>query len=195
MDVIAAYEENGLRFNLGKGLSVSITYSERMMVLMFMRRKSLVIFALLAIMILVRGTPVNANSPSSMNLSYDFSSQVLTIDVSHSVSDVNSHYIYQVVVEKNSVEVLTRDYTTQNSTSGMSATYNIAAAHGDVLSVTAKCIQSGQITREITVVDPENTDTTPTNGGGDWMNMTVLIAVAVVVIGILAVVFLFLRRR
>ncbi|MGD9396581.1 MAG: hypothetical protein PVJ05_09160 [Candidatus Thorarchaeota archaeon] len=157
------------------------------------RRLTLIFGVLLAIMILFQGTPVTAHSPNSMDLSYDFTSQVLTIEVSHSVSDVNTHYIYQVVVEKNSVEVLTRDYTTQNSTSGMSATYTIAADHGDVLSVTAKCIQSGQLTRQITVVDPENTS--PTNGGGDWMNMTVLISVAIVVIGVLAMIFAFLKRR
>lgn len=157
------------------------------------RRLTLIFSVLFAIMILFQGTPVTAHSPNSMNLTYDFASQVLTVDVSHSVSDVNTHYIYQVVVEKNSVEVLTRDYTTQNSTSGMSATYNIAADHGDVLSVTAKCIQSGQITRQITVVDPTNTN--PTSDGGDWMDMMVLIAAAIVAIGVLAVVFVFLRRR
>ena len=193
-DAIGAYEENGYRHDLGKGLSVTITNAERMMVLM-MRKKILVIFSFLAILILIQGTPVNAHSPNSMNLSYDFASQVLTVEVSHSVSDVNSHYIYQVVIEKNSVEVLTRDYTTQNTTSGMSATYSITAAHGDVLRVTAKCIQSGQITDETTVVDPDNTDTTPANGDGPWMDTTLLLAVAIIVIGVLAVVFAFLRRR
>ena len=166
-----------------------------MMALMMMRRKTVIIFSSLVIMILIQGTPVNAHSPNSMDLSYDYVSQDLTVEVSHSVSDVNSHYIYQVVIEKNSVEVLTRDYSTQNSTSGMSATYSIAAAHGDVLRVTAKCSQSGQITDETTVVDPENTNTTPTNGDGPWMDTTLLIAVAIVVIGVLAVVFAFLRRR
>jgi hypothetical protein len=167
------------------------------LVLMMKREKLLFLMSFLAILILIQASPVAAHPPSSMNLSYDFASQVLTVDVSHSVSDVNSHYIYEVVVEKNSVDVLTRDYTTQNSTSGMSATYNIAADHGDVLSVTAKCSQSGQMTDEVTVVDPENTDTspTPTNGDGPWMDTTLLIAVAVVVIGVVAVVFALIRRR
>lgn len=160
-------------------------------------------FSFLVIMILIQGTPVNAHTPASVTLLYDFSSQVLTVQVSHSVADVNTHYIYQVVVEKNSVVVLTRDYTTQNTTSGMSATYNIPAAHNDVLKATAKCIISGQNSNQITVTDPASTstttttgpDTSPTNGEQAYLDLAMLVAVAIVVIGVVAVVFVFLKRR
>lgn len=156
-------------------------------------KMKLVGFSFLMIMILIQGITVNAHTPASVNLSYDFSSQVLTVQVSHSVADVNTHYIYQVVVEKNSVVILTRDYTTQNTTSGMSATYNIPAAHNDVLRVTAKCIISGQNSNQITVADPASP--TPTNGGQFYLDMIVFIAVAVVAIVVILVVVLFLKRR
>ena len=134
------------------------------MVLMMKRRMTLAIFSFLAMMILIQGTPVNAHTPGPMNLTYDFVSQELTIVVTHDVPDVNSHYIIQVNVERNSVDFLTRDYTSQNTTSQMSAIYSIPAVHGDVLEVTAICSVSGSVTNQITVVDPENTDTIPTIG-------------------------------
>lgn len=156
---------------------------------------TLIVFSFLAIMILVQGTPVNAHTPGPMNLSYDFTSQELTVTVTHDVADVNTHYIIQVIVEKNSVEYLTRDYTSQNTTSGMSAIYSVTAVHGDVLSVRAICSVSGQVTGQTTVVDPANTDTTPTNGGGTPMDLTLIIAVAVVAIGVVLLIFALLRRR
>lgn len=159
------------------------------------RRNTLFILCLISIVVLVQSNPVLANSPSSMDLSYDFTSQELTIDVIHPVADVNTHYIYEVEVSKNSVVVLTRSYTTQNSTSGMSAIYGIAADHGDEFSVIAKCIQSGSITRQVTVVDPENTEPTPTNGTGTPPDMTLLILLAIGIIAVVAVIFTLVRRR
>jgi hypothetical protein len=129
-----------------------------------------------------------------MTLSYDFASQILTVDVVHDTVDVNSHYIQQVVILKNSASYLTRDYTSQNSTAGFTATYSVTAVHGDVISTTAHCIISGSIADDITVIDPAITTTTPPNGGTP-VDMTLIIAVAIVVIGIIAVVFALLRRR
>jgi hypothetical protein len=77
----------------------------------------------------------------------------------------------------------------------MSVTYSIPAVHGNVLSATAKCIQSGEITNQVTVVDPDNTDTTPTNGGETWMEITLFIGIAIVAIGVVAMIFALLRRR
>ncbi len=165
------------------------------MVLMMKRSMSLIVLTILGIMILVQGTPVSAHTPGAMTLSYDFANQELTIVVSHSVTDVNSHYIIQVNIDKNSVDYLTRDYTSQNTTSQMSAIYGVSAVHGDVLSVQAICSVSGSISRQITVVDPDNTETTPTNGGGTPMDTTLLIGVAIVVIGVVAVIFALIRRR
>lgn len=163
---------------------------------MIMKRRMLLFcFSFLVVVILIQGTPVNAHTPSSMNLSYDFASQELTIVVTHNVPDVNSHYIIQVNVEKNSIDFLTRDYTSQNTTSQMSAIYSIPAVHGDLLEVSAICSISGSVTDQITVVDPTNTDTTPTNGDGTPIDMVLIIAVVIVSIGVVMVIFAFLRRR
>lgn len=163
--------------------------------LIMKRRIMLFCFSFLAIMIFIQGTPVNAHTPGPMNLSYDFASQELTIVVTHNVPDVNSHYIIQVNVERNSVDFLTRDYTSQNTTSQMSAIYSIPAVHGDVLEVTAICSVSGSVTNQITVVDPENTDTIPTIGVPPPLDMVLIITVAIVAIGVVMVIFALLRRR
>jgi hypothetical protein len=190
---------------LGKVLSVTITNVERRMVLIMKRRTTMFIFSFLGIFILIQGTPVIAHTPSSMNLSYDFASQVLTVDVSHSVSDVVSHRIATVTIEKNSVQVINRVYSSQNTTSGFSATYHIPAVDGDVLSVTAVCSISGQVADEITVSDPAATTTpttpepsttpTPTNGYGFPLSVPLLIAVAVVVLGVVLVIVVLVKRR
>ncbi len=159
------------------------------------RRMILLVFSILSIIILIQGTTVNAHTPGPISLSYDFESHELEVQITHNVENVNTHYIYQIIVEKNSVVVLTRDYTTQNTTSGMSASYEIAAAHGDILRVTAKCIVSGQASNQITVIDPDSTETITTNGGELLFSPTMLIAVTVIALGAVAVIVMFLRRR
>jgi uncharacterized membrane protein len=140
-------------------------------------------------MILVQGIPINAHSPSPNSISYSYVNQELSVTFNHAVTDVNTHYIYQVVVEVNSVEVLTRDYTSQNSTSEFSALYSLVAVEGDFIEVTAKCSISGQFTQELDL-----TPYTPP-GNGTPIDTALLIAVAIGAIGIVAVVFALLRRR
>ncbi len=160
------------------------------------RKKVLILGVFFISLMLTQAIQVSAHTPGPMTLDYDFSTQVLTVQVTHSVTDVNSHYIIQVVIEKNSVEVLTRDYTSQNTTAGFSATYNIAAVDGDVLSVTAICSISGQVTDDITVSDPSaTTTTTQTNGGVTPIDMTLIIAVAIVALGAVLVILTILKRR
>ena len=154
-----------------------------------MKWRILLLFGFVLLLTLQPAT-VSAHAPSSMSVSYDFSAQVLSVDIAHTVSDVNTHYIEQVRIEKNSVEVLTRTYTSQNTTSSFSATYALPADHGDVFSVRADCVISGVAIGDVSVQDPSIT--TPIQPP---MNMTLIIAVAIVAIGAVAVVFAIIRRR
>ncbi|MFW9830975.1 MAG: hypothetical protein ACFFD8_04310 [Candidatus Thorarchaeota archaeon] len=95
--------------------------------------------------------PTRAHPPSGMNLSYDYDNQVLTVTVFHSVADVNTHYIEQLVINKNGQFEMDRNYTNQASITSMSDTFNIDAANNDILQVTAICSISGQIIQQITV--------------------------------------------
>ncbi len=97
---------------------------------------------------------VQTHSPNNVTLSYDFGTQTLEVTVSHSVSDPNTHYIEQIQIWKNDVSHTIETYTSQTSASQHVDSFNIDAAHGDVLKVTATCSVSGSYTNQITVVDP-----------------------------------------
>jgi hypothetical protein len=167
------------------------------------RKRSLFLSMLFFSLLLLQVAPVNAHAPASIDLDYDFGTQVLTVQVSHSVPDPNSHYIIQIVVEKNSVEFTTRDFTSQPSTSGITEMFDVSAVDGDVLRVTASCNFVGDLVDSITVSDPAATTTdtttepttTPTNGDGFPISMPLLIAVVVVALGVVLVVVILLKRR
>ncbi|MHA2076630.1 MAG: hypothetical protein ACXAB0_00060 [Candidatus Thorarchaeota archaeon] len=149
----------------------------------------------------LQAAPVNAHGPSAVHLDYDFGTQVLTVDVSHSTGTPGTHYIVEIIVEKNSVEFTSRDYTSQPSTSNIVDTFDVSAVHSDVLTVTAFCNIAGQLTESITVIDPSATTTTTdttTSGGSTTsptppadldLTLVIIAGAAGVVIIIIAVVF------
>ncbi|MHA2024637.1 MAG: hypothetical protein ACW98U_01955, partial [Candidatus Thorarchaeota archaeon] len=112
-----------------------------------------------------------------------------------------THYIVEIIVEKNSVEFTSRDYTSQPSTSNIVDTFDVSAVHSDVLTVTAFCNIAGQLTESITVIDPSATTTTTdttTSGGSTTsptppadldLTLVIIAGAAGVVIIIIAVVF------
>ncbi|MFW9841530.1 MAG: hypothetical protein ACFFES_11605 [Candidatus Thorarchaeota archaeon] len=156
-----------------------------------MNKKSLTMLGILFAMVFIQAAPVSAHPPGPMTLDYDFGTQTLSVDIVHAVTDVNTHHVAQIRIEKNSVEVLTKTYSTQNTTSGFSATYVIPAVHGDVLSVRADCSISGTGIGDISLIDPTAPTTPPDSG----LPTEMIIAVAIVAIGVVAVVFAFIRRR
>jgi hypothetical protein len=155
---------------------------------MMKKRMTIAIFSVLLVTILAQGTAITAHSPLPNSISYNYVDQELSVTFNHAVSDVNSHYIYQVVVEVNSVEVLTRDYTSQNTTSEFSAVYSIVAVEGDYIEVTAKCVVSGQYTQvlDLSPLDP---------GNGTPMFSIPLIGIVVVGVLVVAVIVVVVLRR
>lgn len=157
-----------------------------------MRKSNLILISLIfALMLVVQPAPVKAHAPGSMTLEYDFDSQELTVSVSHSVSDVFTHYIYEIVIVKNSVVFTTEEYTNQSSTSGMSDDFDVPAVEGDVLQVTAKCSIAGQISNQITVTESGTTPTTTDTP----IPTILLVTVVVLVLGFVFVVFALMKRR
>lgn len=147
----------------------------------------LTICSFLAIIILVQGVPVDAHAPGGTHIGYNFIDDELSVTFSHNVGGVNTHYIHQVIVELNSVVVLTRDYTSQNSTDEFSAIYHLVAEHGDFFRVTAKCILSGEATQELDLTW-DNPNETP-------LDSTLIIASVIVALGVIAVIVVFMKRR
>lgn len=102
-------------------------------------------------LIAMMALPAMAHSPSQVNLTYDNQNQTLTVMTTHTVSNPSSHYVREIVVEKNGEKVLTKEYTSQPTSSTFSYNYPINAAKGDVLNATAYCSIAGSRSAGITV--------------------------------------------
>ncbi|TFG99231.1 MAG: hypothetical protein E4H14_20385, partial [Candidatus Thorarchaeota archaeon] len=126
-----------------------------------------ILFIGLVFIILLTCQPigVQAHTPESMTLEYDWEMQLLTINVVHNVTDPLSHYISEIIVWKNnfSCVVAHRYYENQTGTEGMVDTFEITAEHGDSLSATAKCVISGLLHEYIIVTNPSMTDSSTTS--------------------------------
>jgi hypothetical protein len=132
---------------------------------------------------------VAAHSPASMALEYDFGAQILTVTISHSVTDPATHYVENITVYNNDVKVTSRLYTAQASTTTASDTITVTAANGDELRVWAECVQGGTVQQTLTVSDATTTTTTD----GDFPT-TLIILGGVVAILVVAVIFKLSRR-
>ncbi|TFG31323.1 hypothetical protein EU528_06425 [Candidatus Thorarchaeota archaeon] len=164
------------------------------------RRKSLILLGIISVLFLAsKGMVAEAHTPGPIVLEYNIGTGVLTVTVTHSTSDVNSHYIYEIVVEKNSVQVDIKTYTNQSSSSQVVETFSVAAVAGDVLRASAKCSVSGQISGEITVPSTTTTTTTSTSATTsttpDYTIIAILTATAIIAIGIVLVLLVIIGRR
>jgi len=110
------------------------------------------IFLLLTLTILP--TPILAHPPAEMKLEYNFDEQTLSVTITHSVSTPESHYVKKLEIKKNADLYLTRDYTSQPTTSTFTYTYDVTVGDGDVLEATAYCSLYGSKTERITVAAP-----------------------------------------
>jgi len=158
------------------------------------KKKTLVLLGLF-FLIVIAYQPVNveAHPPGPITLAYDTDTDVLTVTVTHVTADVSTHYVYEIVIEKNSVVFTTESYTSQSSASGMSDTFNVPAVNGDILKVTAKCSVSGEASQQMTVSDTTLTTTTTTTD--PWLPMTVIILTVIIALGVILIIVQLLRRR
>ena len=64
-------------------------------------RRLTITILILSLIVSMFTSNVYAHSPSSMNLTYDTGTQDLEVEITHQVSDPNSHYIFNIVIKKN----------------------------------------------------------------------------------------------
>ncbi len=115
---------------------------------------------------------VSAHSPSAMSLTYDLNSNTLSVSITHTVSNPDSHYVRNVKIDLNEVEAESVDYTSQPSSSDFTYTYTITAVDGDEFEVSAFCNQGGSISKTLTVteggmMDDDATDDTTDDSTDD----------------------------
>jgi len=120
-------------------------------------RCSVPIFLFLIASIAITYT-VCANAPSGMTVSYNLETQDLRVTITHPVNDQTTHYIKEVKIEKNGVLYNTSRYDSQPDLNSFTYTYQVNATTGDIIDVTASCIQGGLKTIQHTVAI--------NNGGG-----------------------------
>ena len=117
--------------------------------------------------------PVAATVAEDIRLIYDYSSQILTVNISHYVANTKTHYIETVKISKNGISLLNRSYVNQSANWGMCDTFNVPAAVDDNLTITGVCSKGYALTRWLIVTSavatnspPSNTTSTtePTNG-------------------------------
>jgi hypothetical protein len=97
---------------------------------------------------------VSAHAPESMELSYDFGTRNLTVTITHTTPLPDQHYIESVEVFRNEISIIQESYTSQPELRTFSLYFDVPAADGDILNVTAVCNVFGSLTEEIEVVGP-----------------------------------------
>ncbi len=112
----------------------------------------LVVFSLIAL------CPISAyaHPPKEVKLVYNVISQKLEVAITHETSFPGFHYINKIEIKKNGASVGVHTYQIQPTKSDFSYTYNVPAAAGDVLEVTATCKLSGSKTVTLTVGKQES---------------------------------------
>jgi hypothetical protein len=107
---------------------------------------------------------VCANAPSAMTVSFNLETQDLRVTITHPVNDQTTHYIYEVKIEKNGVLYNTSRYDSQPDLNSFTYTYPVNATTGDIIDVTASCIQGGLKTIQHTVAINNGESKTSTPG-------------------------------
>ena len=100
------------------------------------------------ILLLILSIPVLAHSPSQVLLAYDNMNQTLNVTITHTSTNP-SHYVREVVMQKNGDDVLRKEYANQTAANTFSYYYQINATAGDILKATAYCSISGSRSAQI----------------------------------------------
>jgi hypothetical protein len=95
-----------------------------------------------------------ANAPKEVKLTYDSSTQNLTVTITHKSPFPNSHYIKKVEIKKNGQAAGSMDYKNQPDKATFAYSYKVEAADGDTLEVTATCSMYGSKTEKLIITKP-----------------------------------------
>ena len=115
-----------------------------------MRKTVLLCSALSLGALLLQPSPSHATAPSVVEPTYDAAAKSLSVRIRHWSLFDSLHYVKVVDVKVNGTVVLTNKYDSQPGNE-YSYRYDVAAAPGDVIEVTAKCNLWGSRTVEVTV--------------------------------------------
>jgi len=101
------------------------------------------VLILASLTVLFSTASVQAHSPSDVSIDYDIEEEELTVSITHSVDDPQSHHIYNVVVEVDGTEEINEEYDEQPDDTNFQYTYDLVAEPGSTIEATAYCNQGG----------------------------------------------------
>jgi hypothetical protein len=115
--------------------------------------KSIIISGFILLFLVIWSYPQDsyANPPQDVKVSYDSGSQVLTVTITHKSPAKGFHYIKYVEIKKNGDVLSNNKYDSQPEPETFTYTYNLPAAKGDMLEVTATCNMWGHKTTTFVV--------------------------------------------
>ena len=142
---------------------------------------------LMVLLLIFFSYSASAHSPSNMKLSYNNSTKELDVEITHQVSNPETHYIYNIVIKINGETKITKEYASQPGSIFTYTYEGINASKDDVIQVTASCNQGGSITKEL-IVSSEGVSET---GGG---SSTPGFELIIFIVSILAVIMLVKKR-
>ena len=93
----------------------------------------------------------SAHAPSDMKLSYDSTSQMLAVTITHPSPFPGIHYIKSVEIKKNGKVVSTNEYKNQPDQATFTYSYEVPASAGESLEVKATCSLFGSKTINLKV--------------------------------------------
>ena len=98
--------------------------------------------------------PAAAHSPADMSISYDPNTAKIYVTITHLVDNPATHYLSRVKVKLNGNVISDPDYKSQPTKDTFTLTYDVNAASGDEIWVTATCVQGGVLEKTYRVPQP-----------------------------------------
>ena len=114
-------------------------------------RPLFMIFTVIFVIAILCAVNIKAHSPSGMKISYDMDEKSIDAEITHSVSNPNTHYVNKIEVRINDELYGTFEFSNQSGSSFTHKLDSIEASVGDEIEVKAICNQGGQMTRTLTV--------------------------------------------
>ena len=107
-----------------------------------------------------------AHPPSSVEITFDVETKIVTAVIKHAVKDAEKHYIEKVDVWLNKKEIITHHISRQDDAVQQTVSYLIPDAQlGDTISVEGYCNFVGKLKKKIEIAekpaDEKSTDTLP----------------------------------
>ena len=104
------------------------------------------------VIVLVMSMALMAHAPKKIVLSFDKASNTLTADILHKVKDIDKHYISDISIYVNDVEVKTATLEKQENKQSELLEYQLEnIMEGDVIKLVAKCNKFGKKSAKIVI--------------------------------------------